>query len=122
MPEGMFFLDARTNDMYYRITSFADDYESLMRSFQEWLRENEIDPEGLWYADIFEVKTARHIAYLEVEDGNIYLVGAPKDSKVNPFKRKRGFKRWIKETWLDLRCIIHAIIHNEIVRSDEDLK
>ena len=122
MTEGMFFLDARTNDMYHRITNFADDYESLMRSFQEWIKEDEIDPDELWYANIFEVETARHMAYLEVEDGNIYLVGAPKDSQINPFKRKRGFKRGIKEFGINILCLFYLLFHWDLMKSDEDLK
>lgn len=112
-------LDACTNSMNMRVRAFADDYETIMRDFQKWAKDNHIKPRDMWYADIFDFSNAKHLAYLTLEDdGAVYLSGAPEDSKINPFKRKLGFRRTLKTLYLKLGALIDFIFFHE-TRTEE---
>lgn len=82
------FLDTQTNNKELRMTSFADDYSSLINDFFNWKREHTIKKEDLWYADIFTAANhnTQHIASLEiVSDDEMLIVPAPKGSTLTPY-------------------------------------
>lgn len=99
MEEVLIFLDAQTENFKQRITCFSDCLEDLMSDYKDWMEENKLTQKDIWYADVFDVNTDKHLLCLEEENGNIYAVGAPKNSRINPFKRRMGLRRRLR-LWL----------------------
>lgn len=104
-----FVLDACTHRMDASMRAFEDDFETLMRDFQKWTVENNITQKQLWYADVFDFDNAKHLAYLTIEDDNIYLTGAPENSTVNPFKRKMGPIKYTKTVLRRTKAVLQYI-------------
>ncbi len=97
------FLDARTKDKSRRVTSFSGNLEPVMRDLQNWMDENGLKGEDLWYADIFDTATMKMIMRLEAREDGITAVAAPKDLKIRPFRRHRTLKQvlavWLRKTY-----------------------
>jgi len=93
---NLLFLDAQTNDKSERITAFGDGLEGLAREFQDWIKEKNIKPEDIWYADIFEhiaKNMNRHAYSLNLLQCGDIEVMTPLNPVKNPYKRKRGLFR-----------------------------
>ena len=72
------------------MTAFSDDIEVLIKDLSEWIRESEIRPKDIRYADIFNAdggKRPKHIAtFLLNDEGGLDIMGTP-GSRLNPYKR-----------------------------------
>ena len=75
-------MDARTKNGKLRVTSFVeDDIADLIDDFNEWVQDNNVKKEDLWFCRIFDVKGPRHVGNLGLdESGRITRELAPPDS------------------------------------------
>lgn len=49
-----FVLEASTKSSGNRMTTFGFELEPLLEDFTSWVKQTNVDPDDLWYADIFE--------------------------------------------------------------------
>ncbi len=107
------FMDAKTKDNHLRVTSFSVNLEQCMRDYQDWVEENHLRREDIWYADIFDTITLKYLYKLEIDEGGIAAVAVPDDLRIDPFRRRRTIKQvlsviikrisdWFEETAWDV--------------------
>ena len=73
-----------------RMTSFALEIKDALLDFQKWVDEIKLSEEDIWYADVFEFVSQKHIAVVHLDDRRLAIISqAPADSKVKLFKRNR---------------------------------
>lgn len=76
-----------------RLNAFSNKLTDLVNDFEDWMTENHIPNKMLWYADIFESEELNHLCTLRMSrDGNVVVSPAPKDSHINPFRRRRPLR------------------------------
>lgn len=80
----VYLMDARTKDGKLRITSFSEDsLAELYSDFKDWMRENELRNEDLWFARVFDTKGPRHVGDLKLDElGIVRGKPAPPDSRL----------------------------------------
>ena len=94
----LLFLDAKTKHKNFRLTTFAETTEELMRGYQDWIKEMGFTQRDIWYANIFEVGADKHLGYLVISDEGDIISVPVKNSKVNPYRRnlKQLIDRFIR--------------------------
>jgi len=84
---NILFLDAQTKKDGDRITSFADTVEDLLRDYQGWVKERGFSQKDIWYANIFDGDSSKHLAKAIILEDAAIEVQPVSNSKVNPYKR-----------------------------------
>ena len=89
MERPNYILDAQTKKGE-RVTSFALELKDALLDYQNWVDELRLTNKDLWYTDIFEFGTGKHIGVVHLSDKNLpMLSGAPSNSRIKPFKINR---------------------------------
>ena len=88
----MMMIDSQTIDGKYRLTAFGDITADIMKDFFDWLTEREIQPEDIWYADVFEFEPDEgadpiRIAVIKPQSGAQAEIIAKPDGK-SPFRKR----------------------------------
>lgn len=89
----LYYLDAKTRLHSNRITAFSDSLEDLMHNYQDWIRDMDLRQKDMWYANVFEVGTNRHMGYMRIGAEEEITYTPVENSKVNPFRR--NLRQWI---------------------------
>lgn len=93
MDRPNYILDAQSKQGR-RVTSFALDMTTALLDFQDWVDALNIDNKSLWYADVFEFETRKHIGVVYLNDKNLAVIQpAPSNSRRRPFKRNKFFAK-----------------------------
>lgn len=98
----VYLLDARTKDGNKRVTSFAEDnIEELFVDFMNWVHDEEITKDDLWFGRVFAAKGPRHVGNVGLdEDGNLTRELAPPNSPLT-----------LKDSKYTLRVRIKYLLH-----------
>ncbi len=88
----MMMIDSQTIDGKYRLTAFGDITADIMKDFFDWLTEREIQPEDIWYADVFKFEpdegaNPERIAVIKPQSGVQAEIIAKPDGK-SPFRKR----------------------------------
>ncbi len=79
----VYLLDTRTKDGNRRMTSFSQEIDELLHDFAEWVVEEQIQPEELWFARVFSANGPRHVGNFRlIENDVIAKELAPEGSKL----------------------------------------
>lgn len=89
---NLLFIDAQTRRKgMIRLTAFAKTIEELARYYQDWVKEHHLLQKDIWFANIFECGTNRHLGFATIDNSEgeirIEVVAKP---KYDPFHRSLG--------------------------------
>ena len=88
-----YILDAQTKTGN-RMTSFAINMEDAILDLNSWIKELGISShKAMWYIDIFEFATQKHVGVVKITDDGIIIDPAPTNSRVKPFHRNKFLAR-----------------------------
>jgi len=83
----MIYIDARSRHGNNRLTVFSDTLEDLLRQYQDWVKECKFVERDIWYANIFELGSDRHIGVATIEEGSAIRYNMVRNSKLSPYHR-----------------------------------
>ena len=83
------FIDAQTKRKgRLRLTVFGDQMDAVAKEFQVWARENKLTQKDIWYANIFECGTDKHLGYCRIDNDDYQISIHPViNSKLSPYSR-----------------------------------
>ena len=88
-----YILDSQTKSGS-RMTSFAVDLTEAVLDFQNWVEEANLTEKEMWYTDVFEFMSKKHMATIRInENGLAIIIPAPEKSRVKLFSRNRFVAR-----------------------------
>lgn len=98
MAEHFLFVDAQNKRKgMIKLTAFGKTFEEVLRYYQNWIKDNKLQESDMWYANVFECETNRHLGYVTVDNEDFCVtMHAVDNSHLDPFHRslKQYFKLW----------------------------
>ena len=100
----MLMLDTQTLDGAYRLSSFGEDGEEILKDFFRWINEVPIKAKDIWYADIFDMniensRDPERIGILKpVSRTEVEILPMP--DRKSPFRKRvrplKGNLKWMR--------------------------
>ncbi len=95
----LYYLDAKTKDNEFRITTFSYRLEDLVKDFAQWMKAQELRMPDISYAKVFDSYSVAVAELLTDEDGVVFLCPLTPTTKDKLKRRILNVTRRFTDKW-----------------------